>query len=95
MKSSQPMNKDFKKQLIVRSQKLKPVVILGNHGLSANVIKEIDSSLEAHELIKVRVNAADKEERNELIEQILTTSHAELVQAVGHVISIYRKKKEA
>lgn len=94
MKSSNILTKDFKKQLVVRSQKLKPVVILGNHGLSPNVIKEIDNSLEAHELIKVRVNAADKEERNELIEQILTATNAELIQAIGHVISIYRKKKE-
>ena len=42
---------------------LKPVVMIGASGLTENVIAEIDASIEHHELIKVRVNATDREER--------------------------------
>lgn len=92
MKASDILDKDFKKQLVIRSQQLKPVVMLGNHGLTANVLKEIDAALEAHELIKIRISATNREERQALIYDILSHSHAQLVQTVGHVISIYRQK---
>lgn len=94
MNNSPTLNKEFKKQLVIRSQKLKPVVILGNQGLSPNVLKEIDNALTAHELIKVRINAADREERQALINEIILSSHAHLIQAIGHVISIYRQKEK-
>lgn len=86
------IDKLFKKNLVVKSQTLKPVVILGDKGLTENVIHEIDLALTAHELIKVRVNAADREAREALTTEICEATQSELIQKIGHVISIYRKK---
>jgi RNA-binding protein len=70
---------------------LKPVVITGQNGVTPAVLNEIDLALEHHELIKVRVNAADREDRKTMIQQICTDSSAELIQAIGHVVTLYRK----
>ncbi|MDR9435775.1 MAG: ribosome assembly RNA-binding protein YhbY [Thiohalophilus sp.] len=83
-----------KKFLRQRAHHLKPVVIIGQHGLGENVLGEIDNALAYHELIKVRVNAADREERQQLIEQISEHSRAEQVQLIGHVAVFYRPADE-
>jgi RNA-binding protein len=74
-----------------KAHSLKPVVITGQNGVTPAVLNEIDLALEHHELIKVRVNAADREDRKTMIQQICTDSSAELIQAIGHVVTLYRK----
>ncbi len=83
-----------KKFLRQRAHHLKPVVIIGQHGLGENVLGEIDNALAHHELIKVRVNAADREERQQLINQITEQCQAEQVQLIGHVAVFYRPADE-
>ncbi|MET0070064.1 MAG: ribosome assembly RNA-binding protein YhbY [Candidatus Thiodiazotropha sp.] len=76
---------------------LKPVVIVGQHGLGENVLNEIDLSLDSHELIKVKLAGADKEDRKELSNEIMQQLSAELVQIIGRVAVFYRpnpKKKK-
>ncbi|MEJ2403071.1 MAG: ribosome assembly RNA-binding protein YhbY [Candidatus Thiodiazotropha sp.] len=76
---------------------LKPVVIIGQHGLSEGVIQEIDSSLEHHELIKVKMAGADKADRETLSQTIEQNLSAECVQVIGRVAVFYRanpKKKK-
>ena len=70
---------------------LKPVVILGNAGLTENVMAEIDQALAYHELIKVRVNAADREARAALIDAICAQSKGQPVQSIGHILLLYRR----
>lgn len=69
---------------------LKPVVMIGQNGLSENVVNELQQALDHHELIKVRVPAADKQEKNALIESLCQQLQASLIQNIGHVIVIYR-----
>lgn len=69
---------------------LKPVVMIGQNGLSENVVNELQQALEHHELIKVRVPAADKNEKSTMIEAICQQLEADLVQSIGHVIVIYK-----
>jgi RNA-binding protein len=69
---------------------LKPVVTLAGNGLSENVSNEITRALTDHELIKIKVLAADREERNALITQILETQQATEVQKIGHMVLIYK-----
>ncbi|MFT7131762.1 MAG: RNA-binding protein [Cyclobacteriaceae bacterium] len=69
---------------------LKPVVTLAGNGLSENVSNEITRALADHELIKIKVLAADREERNALITQILETQQATEVQKIGHMVLIYK-----
>ena len=58
------------KQLRKLAHHRKVVVIVGQHGLTDNVMQEVDNALEIHELVKVRINAGDRTERNNIIDMI-------------------------
>jgi RNA-binding protein len=75
--------------------KLKPVVIIGQNGLSDNVQHEIALALEQHELIKIRIPALGKVEKRELVETICVRNQATLITAIGHVIIIYRGNQKS
>jgi len=72
---------------------LKPVVWVGQHGLSDNVIEEVRIALDAHELIKVKL-AAEKAERSAMIESITATTHCALVQHIGQMAVLFRRNEE-
>lgn len=74
---------------------LNPVVLIGESGLTTSVIKEIDNSLDAHGLIKIRVFGDDREERVAIYETICQKLDAAPVQHIGKLLVIYRPKKEA
>ena len=69
---------------------LKPVVMIGSAGLSESVIREIDLSLAHHELIKVKIQAADRDERKILIKEICDAVQCECAQTIGHIAVLYR-----
>ena len=79
-----------KKYLRSMAHDLKPFVMIGQHGLSESVIAEIDSTMLKHELIKIKLRVEDRDEKQKIIEKILTFSHAEIVQVIGGVLVIYR-----
>lgn len=83
-----------RQQLKGKAHKLKPVVLIGNNGLTAAVNKEIDRALTDHELIKVRIAANDRDLRRALFAEICATNQAELVQTIGAIGVIYRKNPE-
>ncbi len=85
-----------KQQRFLRSKahELKPVVIIGNAGLTDGVLNEIDSVLETHELIKIRVNAENKEDRQQMLTTISSITTAALVQLIGHIAIFYRARKK-
>ena len=87
-----PLPENQKRDLRQRGHALKPVVMIGNAGLSEAVLREIDRSLEHHELMKVRLGGADREAKKRLIASICESCHAELVQSIGHIALIYRKQ---
>ncbi|MFO7809320.1 ribosome assembly RNA-binding protein YhbY [Guyparkeria sp.] len=71
---------------------LKPVVLLGQHGLTEAVLLEIEQALEIHELIKVRVPGVEREEKREIINAIIDATKATLVQTVGHIAVLFRSR---
>jgi len=80
------------RKLRARAHPLKPVVIVGQAGVTEAVLKEIDLALEHHELIKVRINGEDRDSRKTLCAAIVAAAGATLVQQIGHVASLYRKR---
>ena len=76
------------------AHELKPVVMIGNKGLTENVIEEINIAIDHHELIKVKINAADRNQKEKMIAEILETCQAEKVMAVGHIVGLYKKADE-
>jgi len=73
---------------------LKPVVMVGQKGLTPNVLAETDQALTAHELIKIKIGADDKDERIAIAEQICTELQAEMLRMIGNIAIIYRKNPE-
>ena len=78
--------------LKARAHPLEPTVQVGHGGLSDSVAAEIDRALTAHELIKVKVHAADREAREALCDAICARSDAAEVQRVGRVLVIWRPR---
>jgi RNA-binding protein len=88
------MDTSFKQALKAKAHHLKPVVLLGAKGLTEAVVAETDVALQAHELIKVKINGAEKEDRIVMAEELCAELQAELVQMIGNTLVIYRKKKD-
>jgi len=73
------------------AHKLKPVVMVGQHGLKETILEEIDNALEFHELVKVKISVGDRDMRDEIIEAILEDSRATLIQRVGNIATLFRR----
>lgn len=82
------------KDLKRKAHSLNPVISIGNKGLTENVFAEIDIAIKSHELIKIKISGAEKDERLEIIEKIVNTTKAELIQTIGSIAVIYKKNLE-
>ena len=71
---------------------LDPVVMIGNEGLTAAVKKEIDGALNAHGLIKVRVQGDDRLAREEMYDAIADELGAAQIQHIGKLLVLWRPK---
>jgi RNA-binding protein len=74
---------------------LKPIVLVGESGLTPSVMKEIELGLDSHGLIKVRVFGDDREARIEMYETICEKTGAAPVQHIGKLLVLYRPRVEA
>jgi len=74
---------------------LKPIVLVGESGLTPSVMKEIELGLDSHGLIKVRVFGDDREARIEMYETICEKTGAAPVQHIGKLLVLYRPKVDA
>ncbi len=83
-----------KQYLIGLAHDLKPVVMLGQHGLTEGVLAEIDAALNHHELIKVKVSAADRETKKLIVDAIVRETNAVQVQVMGNVLTLFRPSEE-
>ncbi|MBL1432574.1 MAG: ribosome assembly RNA-binding protein YhbY [Gammaproteobacteria bacterium] len=73
---------------------LKPVVTLGNAGLTDNVINEINIALNVHELIKVKINHGDRDIRKQVDTEIAERAQCDPVKNIGRVFIYYRPAKK-
>lgn len=77
-------------QLRARAHPLKPVVMISSNGASPAVIAEIDRALTYHELIKIRVLEAERDDRETLLAAVCAATGAQPVQHIGRILVIYR-----
>ena len=73
---------------------LKPVVMVGAKGVGPSLLAELDQALELHELVKVKVAAEDREQRDEFVAALVEGSGSDLVARIGHVAVLYRRSKD-
>jgi RNA-binding protein len=73
---------------------LSPVVRVGKGGVSDAVVEETKKSLNAHELIKVRIDADDSAARKELASKLAAASDSHIAGMVGKTVILYRQRDE-
>ena len=83
-----------KKFLRGLGHQLKPVIMIGDAGFSDAVLKEFDSTIGHHELIKVKIRAADRDDRHRIISEICDKGSAQLVARIGNVALVFRRNEE-
>lgn len=88
-----------RKALKAEAHSLDPVVMIGAEGLTPAVLREIERSLKAHELIKIRASTDEREARVQWFDEICEKLDAAPVQHIGKILVVYRenpdKKKPA
>ena len=88
------LSESQKKFLRGLGHQLKPVIMVGDAGLSDSLMKEFDATIDHHELIKVRVRAVDRVTRDNMISELCDKGAALLVARIGNVALIYRRNDE-
>lgn len=81
-----------RRELRAKAHHLQPVVMIGEAGLTPQVMSEIETNLKSHELIKVRVLRDDREVRPALVASICKATGAQPVQGIGKILVIYRAR---
>ena len=82
-----------RKNIKARAHPLKPIVMIGNAGLTDSVLAEIERALKSHEVIKIRVMNDDREARKAMFEQICAQLNAAAVQQIGKILVVYRPQE--
>ena len=86
-----PQQKRF---LTAKAHDLDPVVIIGKNGLTAAVIAEIDCALKSHELVKIRFQSGEKEDREAALEIVSRELSAHPVKHIGKMLVVYRRAEK-
>lgn len=76
-----------------KAHPLKPLLLIGNGGLTSAVCAEAKRVLHDHELVKVRVRGAERAARDALLLDLARDTGSVLVQRIGHVATLYRPRE--
>ena len=83
-----------RRDLRARAHHLNPVVTIAGNGLTPAVVAEIERSLQAHELIKVKIQGAEREQRDALMNELCEALGAAPVQHIGNILVVWRERRE-
>lgn len=95
MTDSKPLSTPEKKRLRGIGHDLKPIVIIGDKGLSEGVMKEVARALRDHELVKIKIAAGEREDRGPIVEAICAETGAQPVATIGKTALLYRVNPKA
>lgn len=90
-----PISPDRKKQFRTIGHKLNPIVTIAGNGLSEGVLIELNRALDDHELIKVKLALAEREDRKSIVEELSELPGVEIIQEIGKVVLLYKPNKKA
>lgn len=83
-----------KRHLRSLAHHLNPIFQVGKGGVNLNMTKQIADALEARELLKVQILQNALEDKEEIAQQLVEGTGAELVQIIGNVIVLYKESRE-
>ena len=78
------------KFLRAKCHDLKAVIMLGQKGLTEEILNELEIALLHHELVKIKLSVDDREARKQMIVEICKKSQSQEVQSIGKTLSVYR-----
>ena len=78
-----------------QAHELKPILHVGNKGVSSAFIAQLNEVLDQHELVKVRVNVKDRSERLACATCLIEQTGSHLIQRIGHMQILYRANPSA
>ncbi len=73
---------------------LKPLLLIGKSGLTDNFIKQVRSTLDTHELIKVKLGKTSEVELKMVIERLTNEVPCQLAQSIGKTLLLYKPNEE-
>ncbi len=83
-----------KRYLRTLAHNLKPVILVGAKGVTPALLTELSGALEHHELIKVKIAAEDRDERDAWVAAIVKGADVALIQRVGNVATLFRPRRK-
>ena len=84
-----------KKYLRGLAHNLKPVVFVGQKGITESMLRSVDEALDTHELIKIKfVDFKEKEQKSELSSIIETRTNSLILGMIGHTLILFRQHKD-
>jgi RNA-binding protein len=81
-----------RKHLRGLAHSLKPLVQVGEAGLSAAVIAATQQALKDHELVKIRLH--EPTDKRAMADELARQSKSQLCGLVGHTVILYRRHPE-
>tara|TARA_B110000444_G_C18592053_1_gene478898 strand:+ start:408 stop:704 length:297 start_codon:yes stop_codon:yes gene_type:complete len=88
------LSETHKKFLRGKGHPLKPIITISSQGLSQPLLDEFDSTINHHELIKIRVRNHGKASKNTIFSQLCEKTTSMLVSKIGNIALIYRPNKD-
>lgn len=89
-----PLSKHQIKHLVSLAHHLKPVIMVGQHGVTENLLKELEIALDHHELVKIKIAGEDRDSRQQMIQQLCDASGAQTVQIIGKTLTLFRRNRQ-
>ncbi|GKT12218.1 MAG: RNA-binding protein [Thiomicrorhabdus sp.] len=94
MSQPEKLSNNQKKYLRGIAHGLNPMIMIGANGVTESLMAELESTLEHHEILKIKIATADRDERKEIIQHIVAETNALLVQTIGKICVIYRQNDD-
>ncbi|HIQ07643.1 MAG TPA: YhbY family RNA-binding protein [Thiotrichaceae bacterium] len=88
------LSKPQQKKLKGLAQQLQVIVTIGAQGLKETIHNELDSALNHHQLVKVKIHTDTREQRSDMIATLSKKHQAELILSIGHTACFYRRNKD-
>ncbi len=95
MARRKPLTMEQKKHLRGIGHDLKPIVTIGGNGVSEGVLAELERALADHELIKLKIAAGERDDRQPVIDYVTAETGSELIARIGKVALLHRENPRA
>lgn len=89
-----PLSKSQLKFLRGKCHALNPVIMVGQKGVTPQLLKELDIALDQHELVKIKIAAEDRETTLAIMDEICAREGTERVQVIGKTLTVFRRNNQ-